>query len=186
MAQKDLERFAGVYPLPKIDHTLTAVVEHGKLWAAGEIRTPLELHPVGPAHFYCKELHADIEFTPKTNGGMAVKIAQPGAINEGERVPATAAAIAADLLPYTGVYWSEELETQYTFFLRDAILFGRHAHHGEFALVPTMKDQFSSGLWFAPRVKFFRDSAGKIAGAYLGGGRVAGVTFVRRPGRTPN
>lgn len=179
---KNLDKFAGVYPLPKIDQIFTAVVEHGKLWAAGEVRPPLELYPVGPAHFYSKELHADIEFSPKANGGMSVEITQPEAINESERIPSTAAAVAPDFLPYTGVYWSEELETQYTFFLRDGILFGRHAHHGEFALDPTIRDQFSSGQWYSPHIKFFRDSAGKITGVMLGGGRVTGVTFTRKPG----
>lgn len=179
---KNLEQFAGVYPLPKINQIFTAVVKDGKLWVAGEVRPPLELHPVGPAHFYSKELHANIEFSPKANGGMSVKITQPGAVNESERIPATAAAVAPDFLPYTGVYWSEELETQYTFFLRDGILFGRHAHHGEFALVPTIRDQFSSDQWFSPHINFIRDSAGKIAGVTLGGGRVTGVNFTRKPG----
>jgi CubicO group peptidase (beta-lactamase class C family) len=179
---KALEPFAGVYPLPKIDQTLKAVVEQGKLWAAGEIQPPMELRPVGPGHFYIRERQANVEFLPHKNGAMGVKIIQRGAVNEGERTPATDAAIETDLLPYTGVYWSEELETQYTFFLRDGMLFGLHTHHGEFPLMPTIKDQFRSGQWFMPRMKFTRDSENHIDGVILGGGRVTGITFTRRPG----
>lgn len=149
--------------------------------AAGGLE--LELHPVGPGHFYCKELQADIEFSPQPQGGMHVKITQPGgAINEGERVPA--APVTADYLPYTGAYWSDELETQYTFFVRGGTLYARHAHHGEIALAAIEKDQFSTGWWFAPNVKFVRDKAGNINGVTLGGGRVTAVAFTRKPGPT--
>jgi len=182
MDARQLEQFAGVYPIPKIDQTLTVVVKDGKLWAAGGLQ--LELHPVAPGHFYCKEIEADIEFSPRDHGGMHVKITQPSGINEGERNPTTAE--TADYLTYTGVYWSDELETQYTFFVRDGNLYGRHAHHGETALAPTKKDQFSSGWWFAPDVKFVRDATGNINGVTLGGGRVVAVAFTRKPGPAIN
>ncbi|HEY2465912.1 MAG TPA: serine hydrolase domain-containing protein [Steroidobacteraceae bacterium] len=178
MDAKQLEEFAGVYPLPKVDQILTVVVKDGKLWAAGPMQ--LELHPIAPGHFYLKELKADIEFSPQEHGGMRVKVTQPGAINEGERIPAGTG--SADFLPYTGVYWSDELETQYTFLVRDGTLHVRHAHHGEIALTPTTKDQFSTGWWFAPQVKFVRDAAGNIRGVTLGGGRVTAVAFTRKSG----
>ena len=151
------------------------------MWAAGGLQ--LELHPVGPGHFYCKEIQADMEFSPQENGGMHVKITQPGgAINESDRIPAAAAAV--DLQPYAGVYWSDELETQYTFLVRDGALYAHHAHHGEIVLSPTVKDEFATGWWFTPHVKFSRDTAGTISGVTLGGGRVVGITFTRKPSPT--
>jgi CubicO group peptidase (beta-lactamase class C family) len=179
---KELEQFAGVYPLPNIRQTLDAVVERGKLWAAGPLRPPVEMHPVGPARFYIKEWHANVAFSPRADGGMGVKITQPGAVNEGERITAAAAKVEADLLAYTGVYWSDELQTEYTFFLRDGTLYCLHPHHGEVPLVPTIRDQFSSDWWFAPEVTFQRDSQNAIVGVSLGGGRVTGITFSRKPG----
>jgi hypothetical protein len=178
MDSLELDKFAGVYPIPKIDQILSVVVKDGKLWVAGGLQ--LELHPVAPGHFYCKEIQADIEFSPQEHGGMHVKVIQPGAVNEGERI--SAAAVTADFLPYTGVYWSDELETQYTFFVRDGTLYARHAHHGEVALAPTTTDQFATGWWFAPNVKFMRDRAGNITGVTLGGGRITAVAFTRKPG----
>jgi hypothetical protein len=181
MEPQELDKFAGIYPLPKIGQTLNAVVKDGKLWAAaGGLQ--LELHPVGPAHFYSKEIQADFVFTPQENGGMHVKITQPGAVNEADRIPAAAATV--DFLPYTGVYWSDELETQYTFFVRDGALHARHAHHGETSLTPTQTDQFATGWWFAPEVKFVKDATGNINGVTLGGGRVAAVAFTRKAGPT--
>jgi hypothetical protein len=49
------------------------------------------------------------------------------------------------------------------------------------ALAATTKDQFSTGWWFAPDVKFVRDAAGNISGVTLGGGRVTAVAFTRKP-----
>jgi CubicO group peptidase (beta-lactamase class C family) len=179
---KELEQFTGVYPLPNISQTLHVVVERGKLWAAGPVQPPLEIHPVGPAHFYIKERRAKVEFSPRADGGMGVKITQPGAVNEGERITAAAAKVEADLLAYTGVYWSDELETEYTFFLRDGTLYSLHPRHGAIPLVPTIRDQFSSGWWFAPTVTFQRNSQNAVAGVTLGGGRVTGIAFARKPG----
>ncbi len=173
-----LQQLAGIYPLPKIDQTLSVVVKDGKLWAAGGLE--LELHPIDNHHFYCKELQADIVFSPQEHGGMHVKISQPGAVNEGDRTQTAVA--ATDLLSYSGVYWSDELETQYTFFVRDGALNVRHAHHGEISLAPTAKDQFAGSWWFAPQIKFIRDTAGNVNGVTLGGGRVAAIAFTRKPG----
>jgi CubicO group peptidase (beta-lactamase class C family) len=181
---EDLEAVAGVYPLPAIDLILTAVVEQGKLMAAGQIQPPLELRPIGPKRFYSRELQATVEFLPRQNGGMGVKITQPGGANQGERLAPADAAVPTDLVSFTGVYWSDELETQYTFFVRGGTLIGLHAHHGEFPLIPTIKDQFSSNQWYTPSVKFTRDAEHHIVGVTLGGGRVTGVQFTRRPGGT--
>jgi CubicO group peptidase (beta-lactamase class C family) len=180
MDPKDLEKFVGVYTLPTINQDFKTVVEGGKLWVAGVGSDRMELHPRGPAHFYLIELAADVLFLPRVDGGMSVKITQGSAVNTGDRLAPSDAAVTADFLAYTGTYWSEELETQYTFFVRDGKLFGLHSHHGEFELTPTLRDQFGSGLWFASQVHFVRDAKGKVSGVILGGGRITGVTFTRK------
>jgi CubicO group peptidase (beta-lactamase class C family) len=178
---KELEKYVGVYPLPKVDQDLKVVGADGKLWVAGSGKDRVELHPRGPAHFYVNELGADVVFVPKGGDGMSVRITQGTAVNEGDRLAPMDAAVVADLSPYAGTYWSEELETQYTFFVRDGTLFALHNHHGEFELTPTLRDHFSSGQWYASRIGFIRDSKGKVTGVILGGGRITGVTFVRKP-----
>jgi len=68
--------------------------------------------------------------------------------------------------------------------VRDGALYARHAHHGEIVLAPIAKDEFSTGWWFAPHVKFLRGAGGNISGVTLGGGRVTAVAFTRKPGPT--
>jgi CubicO group peptidase (beta-lactamase class C family) len=79
-----------------------------------------------------------------------------------------------NLASYAGTYWSDELETQYTIFVRDGKLFADHAHHGEIALTPYAKDEFRSNQWFMSEVKFVPNAM------IAGGGRVTGIRFVRR------
>jgi CubicO group peptidase (beta-lactamase class C family) len=179
---KELEKYVGIYPIPKIGQVFTLEVKDGKLLAVSDRHPPLELRPVGPAQFYVGEIQADVEFTPNAEGGMAAKITQPGGVNKSERISADQAKIEADLRPYTGVYWSEELETQYAIYIRDGVLVGMHAHHGEFDLKPILKDQFSTSLWFGPNFSFVRDAAGQVAGVNIGGGRVSGIHFDRKAG----
>jgi hypothetical protein len=110
---------------------------------------------------------------------MAIRITQSGGSMTGERfvlVPFD----PDDLKSYSGVYWSEELETQYTILLRDGRLVSDHAHHGETMLTPAGKDHFRSTAWFMPEVKFIRDSAGSVVAMTLGGNRVTAIRFTRR------
>ncbi len=174
-----LKKYVGVYPLPTVGQSLETVMKEGKLCVGGPVQPPIELKPTGENTFYVEQFLADVEFISMPNDGMKIKITQPGVITEGVR---TDGGIEEKMDPqeYCGTYWSEEVETQYTFFLKDGKLMGLHAHHGEFPLVPGMKDIFSTTQWYAPIVKFIRDEKGKISGVNLGGGRVAAIRFERK------
>jgi len=87
---------------------------------------------------------------------------------------------AETLNDYSGVYWSEELETQYTIVVRDGKLLAIHSHHGEFELTPAAKDQFTSSKFFFSEVKFLRDEKGRVNAMTVGGGRVTAIRFDRK------
>jgi hypothetical protein len=174
-----LQKYVGVYPLPTIGQTLETVMEEGKLCAGGQIQPPIELKPTGENRFYVEPLLADIEFTPMPDDGMKVKITQPGAVNEGIRTTDDTSN-SIDFKEYCGTYWNEELETQYTFFLKEDNLMALHAHHGEFSLMPGMKDSFTSGQWFTPIVIFIRDEEDRVSGVRMGGGRLTPILFNRK------
>lgn len=174
-----LERFAGTYPLPAIEQLFEVKVDQGKLWFAPPAGPPIEVKAVGPSHFYIQETAADIEFIAKPDQGMTVKISQPAGANTGDRIVREPLS-AADLNSYAGVYWSEELETQYTILVRDGKLFAMHAHHGEFGLTPILKDHFATSQFFFNNVKFLRDDKGKVNALTVGGGRVTAIRFERK------
>jgi CubicO group peptidase (beta-lactamase class C family) len=172
-----LEPYAGTYPLPKIGQTLEATMADGKLWTVPPNRPRMELQPLGPTHFYVAPISADVEFTPQPAGGMSVKITQPGGVTLGERMPPLT---PQELAEYAGVYWSEELETQYAILAREGRLFALHSHHGEIPITPFAKDQFMASRFFFQEVKFIRDDAGKVTAFTVGGGRVAAIRFNKK------
>jgi hypothetical protein len=138
---------------------------------------PAELKPLAQDRFHLERFGGEVEFTAEPGGGMSIKVTQADGTGTGGRV-ALSPPDLKNLAEYAGVYWSPELETQYTIFVRDGKLFADHVRHGEIALKPVAKDEFS-GSWFMRQVKFLRDNAGRITGLTMGGGRVTGIRFNR-------
>jgi CubicO group peptidase (beta-lactamase class C family) len=172
-----LGRYTGYYRLDE-GMLLRIVQEDGKLMAGPPGADAAELKPVAQDRFHLERFGGDVEFTAEAGGGMSIEVKQTGGTATGDRVTLTPPDLE-DLAGYAGVYWSPELETQYTIFVRDGKLFADHVRHGEIALKPTAKDEFS-GSWFMQQVKFLRDNAGRITALTIGGGRVTGIRFDRR------
>jgi CubicO group peptidase (beta-lactamase class C family) len=171
-------QFEGYYKM-STGNVVRVVKQGDKLMAAPPEIPPFEMKPTGPTQFYVAAMNADLEFTPKPGSAMALKVNRAGATVTGERFTFTPPD-PNDLDAYPGPYWSEELETQYTIFLKDGKLFADHAHHGEIALTQVEKDRFSSQTWFMPEIRFERDASGRVVAVTLGGGRITGVRFLRR------
>jgi CubicO group peptidase (beta-lactamase class C family) len=179
LAPAALQAFAGMYPLPAIGETLDIAADQGKLWVVRPDKSRLEVKALAPAHFYLGEAQADIEFTAKPNGGMSLKITQPGGVNSGDRA-VSVAPVKPDLNDYAGVYWSDELEAEYTILARDGTLFASNSHHGEFQLTPTTRDKFRSTKFFFQDVTFVRNKQDRVTALTVGGGRVTAIRFERR------
>ena len=172
-----LRPFAGLYPLP--GQVVEINVDREKLWLSAADSPVFEMKALAPNHFYVDEVQADVEFIAKPNGGMTAKIKQAGVVRVADRELRQPLA-AADLNDYVGVYWSEELETQYTIRVRDGKLFAVHAHHGEFELTPLIKDQFKSATYFFTAVKFLRDEKSKVNALTVSLERVTAVRFDKK------
>ena len=103
---------------------------------------------------------------------------QGSSTNRGERTPSAPVEVT-DREQYQGSYWSEELETQYTITPKGHKLIAAHIRHGEIRLLPAGQHRFTTTEWFMPEVNFLRDASNRVSGVTLGGGRVAGVRFIR-------
>jgi hypothetical protein len=168
-------RYAGTYRLGELQ--VVIAIQDGKLVGAPVGEKPDELKPITSSRFYATGIHSEVEFIPQPGGGMTLKLSTPGGLLEGQRLKPSN---PRNLPQYPGTYWSEELETQYTFVLKDGKLFAEHAHHGEISLQPQSEDDFRGSTWFMSSVKFTRDAAGTVDGVILGGGRITGIRFTRR------
>jgi CubicO group peptidase (beta-lactamase class C family) len=173
-----LPQYAGNYSMgPGL--ILNMSVKDGKLFGGPLGQTQLELKPIGPARFYTEQQRAELQFTPKTGGGMSLRFIGVGGTIDGERVTSDPFD-PSDLPKYAGVYWSDELETQYTIVAKEGKLFAEHIRHGEIALSSVAKDQFRSGTWFMSDIHFRRGADGKVTAMVIGGGRITGIEFVKR------
>ncbi len=81
------------------------------------------------------------------------------------------------LADYTGVYYSPELETTYTFEVVNDTLTSHHQRHDDMKLRPTKPDVFNINI--LGNLEFYRDK-GKIAGFRASNGRVRNLNFVRK------
>ena len=143
----------------------------------------VELHPLATNRFFVEMPAGELEFSAQKEGAMRLKFSHEGggATVTGERI-ATTPWEPKNLEAFQGVYWSDELETQYTIKLKDGKLTAEHIRHGAIELLPTMQDQFQPQEWFMSEVKFQRDGAGQVSGVTMGGGRLTGILFKRRAG----
>jgi CubicO group peptidase (beta-lactamase class C family) len=172
-----IARFTGFYRLG--DTRIEVAQKDGKLVATPVGSAPMELRPFTPTRFYSAETRVELEFTPKPGNEMDAKLTRPNGFATGQR-GVNSPFDPGDMEKYTGRYWSEELETQYTIVLKDGKLSAEHAHHGEIALRPFAKDELRTSTWFMPIVRFTRDGSGAVTGMILGGNRLTGVRFARR------
>jgi hypothetical protein len=137
---------------------------------------------VATNRFFVEALNGEVEFAVDSNGPVRLKFQQEDNVITGERT-APVPWEASGLDQYPGVYWSDELETQYTIILRDGKLKAEHIRHGEIPLAPAGRDRFAAAPWFMPEVKFFRDGSNRVSGLTLGGGRVTAIRFTRKTSR---
>jgi len=173
-----LDQYLGHF---KLDAGLEVNVrkQNGKLVAEVPGLGTQELRPLATNRFFIEQVSGEVEFTLGLNGLLRLKFTQEGSTMNGERI-ALSPWEPTDLEQYQGVYWSDELETQYTLTLQGGKLAARHIRHGSIALVPASQDRFTTTEWFMPEARFLRDSANGISGLTLGGGRVAAIRFNRK------
>ena len=173
-----LDQFVGHY---RMESGMDANVlkRDGNLIAEVPGQGALPLKPLSTNRFFLEQLNGEVEFTARTGGALVLKFTQEGSIHTGERVGLEPAP-APDLDEFQGVYWSEELETQYTMVIKAGKLVAEHSHHGAIPLKPVSKDRFTTSEWFMANVVFVRDAGGKVTGVTLGGGRVSGIRFSRK------
>jgi hypothetical protein len=175
---KVLKQYTGQYHFD-VGVEANILEKDGKLLAEVPGQGTEELHPISSNRFYIEPLKGIVEFNAAAEAPLKLKLTHNGNTVNGERV-SSAAWQPTQLEQYAGVYWSEELETEYTISCKEGKLAAQHIRHGEIPLVASGPDRCTSSQWFMPVVKFLRDSSGKVSGMTLGGGRVTGIRFELR------
>jgi CubicO group peptidase (beta-lactamase class C family) len=178
LSSNTLDQYVGCY---KLDAGIDANIRNrnGKLMAEVPGQGTEELHPLATNRFFVEQVNGMVEFEAKPPGPLRLKFTHNGATINGERT-ALVPWEPSHLEQYQGVYWSDELETQYTITLKGGKLTADHVHHGELALIPASQDRFNTTEWFMPQVNFLRDSSNNVSGLTMGGGRLTAIRFDRK------
>jgi hypothetical protein len=170
--------YSGKYEVePGMVATITA--DNNDLFAEAPGLQKTKLVPVSKSKFAIKEADAEITFLPDENG----KITRMMVWIQGQQITAMRLPDfnpdAVKLDEYSGEYYSEELNTGYTFLVESGKLVARHFRTGDIHLVPVKENVFNGDQWYFGQMEFVRDENNHITGCKVGGGRVRNLKFTK-------
>lgn len=84
---------------------------------------------------------------------------------------------SVQLEDYVGIYYSDELQTRYSFVLEDNQLIAKHSRLSDFKINPIAEDKFSGEAWFFGGVDIVRADDGSISGIKVSNGRITDLYF---------
>ncbi|MDE2982650.1 MAG: serine hydrolase [Gemmatimonadota bacterium] len=178
---EDFDEFAGRYALdssPAIIFTFTR--DGSTIYGQPPGQERLEMVPVSDSTFRLPGTAASVTFVRGEDGAVAAALLHGGGGDQrATRLADDTEAWepgAEDLADFVGRFFSEEIETFYTFTVEEGELV-MHQHRLDSAtLTPGEKDNFAGGgLSFA----FERDRNGQVIGFYVSNGRTRDVRFGR-------
>ena len=176
------DEYVGRYALDAAPRMiLTFTREEATLYTQLTGQPRLEIVPTSETAFRLLAVEASVTFLRGEDGKVeGATLRQNGAEQHATRLADEAAEewapAADDLEDFTGRFFSDELETFYTFTVEDEALVMHQRRLGEVTLTPGEVDNFSGGrLSFA----FERDRNGQVIGFYLSNVRTRDVRFAR-------
>lgn len=174
--EKVLNRYVGDFELQP-GFVITINLNEGQLKGKATGQAEFPLTPISITEFKVEGVDAKIEFIPNEGDNIKlIKLHQGGQIMDAPRVTESnkSSVILAD---YSGVYYSEELSTAYTFTVVGDSLVAKHSRLSDFKLNHIKDDLFIGEAWFFGQVEFIRDENKLITGCRVSNGRVRNLFF---------
>ena len=177
------DELVGRYALDAMPNfILTFTREGDSLYTQATGQPRLQIVPTSDSTFRLLAVEASVTFLRgedgEVEGAMLHQNGDRHATRLGDDAPEEWEPTEGDLAGFAGRFFSEELETFYTFAVEDGSLVMRQRRLGRIELEPGEEDNFSGGnLLFT----FERDRNGVLIGFYLSNGRSRDVRFGRVP-----
>ena len=169
--------FVGYYRHPETESLRNVYLEDGKLkMAFGPGST---LVPCGNNRFKVLDIPIEINFklSPINGRFLLQEMDANGKTSIFEAVPAIALTVA-ELAEYTGIYYSEELDTTYTLALHNDTLMLQRRKFDDRPLRPTFTDEFLIEDWIGMR--FLRSEQQHITGFSIFTDRARNLLFKKQ------
>jgi len=170
-----LDDYVGTYQLGR-GWLLTITREDDRLVAQATQEPKFPMTAVAENRFWVEAYGAAVLF-PRAPSGEVEHV-----VYRGIRAPRVELFEPSDeqLGEFSGVYYSEELETSYEIVAKEGRLFARHRKYEDIPLTPTVKDEFRGGIWFLRDIEFARGAGGQVVGFLVSNGRVRNLRFERQ------
>ncbi len=173
-----LQMYAGIYYSQAEQSCQRLEFADGKLYAALGIN--LELEALAENEFRLKVMpEVKIKLTT-SEAGLQFQLGMGGYGRAAVYLKAEVAAPNEEKLKeYCGNFICPELDSTFSFLVKEGKLAIRRRKYGEETLMATIEDGFITN-GFPINIFFYRDAAGKVEGFKLSSGRVKGLNFIRR------
>ena len=179
---EDFDEFVGRYALDAAPAFILTFSRDGDTFYTQATGQPkIEIVPTSDSTFRLLPVEASVTFVRGDDGEVAAAILNQGgqqqrATRLGDDAPEEWEPDEDDLADFTGRFFSEELETYYTFAVEDGDLVMHQRRLDAATLTPGEKDNFSGG---GMSYAFERDRNGQVIGFYLSNVRTRDVRFGR-------
>ena len=179
---EDFDEFVGRYALDAAPTFILTFSRDGDTFYTQATGQPqIEIVPTSDSTFRLLPVEALVTFVRGDDGDVAAAILNQGgqqqrATRLADDAPEEWKPEADDLADFTGRFFSEELETYYTFTVEEGDLVMHQRRLDAATLTPGEKDSFSGG---GMSYAFERDRNGQVIGFYLSNVRTRDVRFGR-------
>ncbi|OJJ16982.1 hypothetical protein BKI52_30155 [marine bacterium AO1-C] len=176
---KNLQAFGGYYWDEERFTSIKIYVKNDTLmWAIGGRRNGSPFAPINKNTFRRLSVSTDIKIKFEIEGKEKTMLI---IVNNGEPiickhyVPVSYS--KEDLTQFTGTFFSEELNTSYTFLLKGGKLIAEHSRISDISFAPVKKDTFSGNQSFFKNVKYVRDASNSVVGLKVSSFQIKDLYF---------
>lgn len=180
LSNNELKKYEATYWNDKENYARKIYLKNDTLRYSRSSTNETPIVPIGNDKFQMLTTSADLKIKFTINGkqkSMIVTVdnGKPNISHNYEVRTMT----RKDLLSYTGQFYSPELETTYSIYLKNDTLYWHHSRHGDFKM-KVLKNDVLEGEWPMLITKYKRDKRGKTTGFYVSNGRVRNLWFEKQ------
>ena len=164
------DEYTGTYTVKEdLERMIDIISEENDLFLQSTGQARIKLSAASPSVFFNNERQIKIVFDESDTNSytMTERGREFSGLKTVKFLPTE-----KDLLEIAGHYWSSELNTRYSFSVRDGQLFGYHTRHGEFHVVALKKDFYFCQSAPMRTITVGRDESGRITGLHVTNSRV--------------
>lgn len=172
-----LKKYEGMYWSDKSNYSRKIYIENNTLWYLRSNNKKSPLIPITPTDFQMGGINEKLLVNFDVNTNTMKLISADNSIEIFEKYEDKKFS-TQDLINYTGMFYSTELETFYTISLKDDKLIGYHSRFGEFDIQILKQDVLNwSGMAVS---KYKRNKKGSIIGFTITMNRIRNLWFEKK------